>query len=212
VRDPTKLSTSAVRGVVADLTAPDQAVLESAVEGADAVLSGVGPRSKSEDGVASRGTRAIVQAMQAAGSRRIVVVSAALVGSVPSPGRPHPPKHDPGDGIFMRHLLGPMATAMQRKHMVDLAVMEDIVRDSSLDWTVIRPPPTVRQAADRHLSDGARTEPPARAARRARRRRPPHAAHDRATRVDRASDQRRRLDGRSRGPSPASRRASVVDE
>jgi putative NADH-flavin reductase len=153
VRDPKKLSTSAVRAVVADLTAPDQALLESAVEGADAVLSGVGPRSKSEDGIASRGARAIVQAMQAAGSRRIVVVSAALVGSGPSPGRPHPPKHDPGDGVFMRHLLSPMATAMQRKHIVDLAVMEDIVRDSGLDWTVIRPP----QLSDKPLTGTYRT-------------------------------------------------------
>jgi putative NADH-flavin reductase len=149
VRDPKKLGTTTVRAVVADLTVPDQAVLESAVDGADAVLSGLGPRSKSEDGIASRGTRAIVHAMQAAGVRRIVVVSAALVGSVPSPGRPHPPKHDPGDGFFMRHLLAPMATAMQRKHMVDLAAMEDVMRDSRLDWTVIRPP----QLSDKPLTD-----------------------------------------------------------
>jgi hypothetical protein len=81
----------------------------------------------------------IIQAMRAARSRRLVVVSAALVGSVPSPGRPHPPKHDLGDGFFMRHLLSPIATAMQREHMADLAVMEDIVRDSDLDWTVTRP-------------------------------------------------------------------------
>jgi uncharacterized protein YbjT (DUF2867 family) len=148
VRDPKKLSTTAVRAVVADLTAPAPTTLQSAVGGADAVLSGVGPRSKSEDGIASRGTRAIVQAMQATGSGRLVVVSAALVGSVPSPGRPQPPTHDPGDGFLMRHLLSPMATAMQRKHIADLAVMEDAVRDSGLDWTIVRPP----QLSDKPLT------------------------------------------------------------
>src|SRR5439155_9812444 len=86
VRNPKKLS-GQVRVVTADLATPDLAVLESAVDGADAVLSGLGPRSSSEAGIASRGTRAIVRAMQATDVRRIVVVSAAPIGTVPSPGR-----------------------------------------------------------------------------------------------------------------------------
>jgi hypothetical protein len=48
---------------------------------------------------------AIVQAMQATDVRRLVVVSAAPVSTVPSPGRPQPPRHDPGEGYFMRHHL-----------------------------------------------------------------------------------------------------------
>jgi putative NADH-flavin reductase len=139
VRNPKKLSAQ-VRIVTADLAAPDPAALESAVEGADAVLSGLGPRSTSEAGIASQGTRAIVQAMQATDVRRIVVVSAAPISTVPSPGRPKPPKHDPGDGFFMRYLLGPLTKAALRKHYADLALMEDILRDSGLDWTVVRPP------------------------------------------------------------------------
>jgi putative NADH-flavin reductase len=153
VRDPNRLPTAAVRAVVTDLASPTPATLESAVDGADAVLSGLGPRSKSEDGIASRGTRAIVQAMRATGSRRLVVVSAALVGPVRSPGRPQPPKHDPGDGFLMRHLLAPLATAMQRKNIADLAVMEDTVRDSRLDWTIVRPP----QLSDKPLTGTYRT-------------------------------------------------------
>jgi len=139
VRNPKKLSRQ-VRVVTADLAAADPAVLESAVDGADAVLSGLGPRSNSEAGVARQGTRAIVAAMQATGVRRIVVVSAAPIGTVPSPGRPKPPKHDPGDGFFMRHLFSPLTKAALRKHYADLALMEDILRDSGLDWTVVRPP------------------------------------------------------------------------
>jgi len=126
--------------VTADLAIPEVATLESTVAGADAVLSGLGARSMAEVGVAAQGTRAIVHAMQATGVRRIVVVSAAPVSTVPSPGRPNPPRHDPGDGFFMRHLLAPLIKAVLRKVYVDLALMEDVLRDSDLDWTVFRPP------------------------------------------------------------------------
>jgi putative NADH-flavin reductase len=126
--------------VAADLAVADPVALEPAVAGADAVLSALGPRSASEAGVASKGTRAIVQAMQATGVRRLVVVSAAPIATVASPGRPKPPGHDPGDGFWMRHLLGPLVKAALRKPYADLALMEDVVRDSGLDWTVVRPP------------------------------------------------------------------------
>ena len=166
VRDPKKLSEQVrqkVRTVTVDLAAPDLGSLKSAVAGADAVLSGLGPRSASGAGIASRGTRAIVQAMKAAQARRLVVVSAAPSGTVPSPGRPHPPKHDPGDGLFMRNLFGPLIKAALRKHFADLALMEDVLRDSGLDWTVVRPPRltgapvtgTYRTAYGQNLQGGA---------------------------------------------------------
>lgn len=140
VRNPKNLS-QPVPVVTADLAAGvDPTVLESAVGGADAVLSGLGPRSNAEAGIASRGTRAIIAAMQATGVRRLVVVSAAPIGTVPSPGRPKPPRHDPGDGFFMRHLFSHVAKTLFREHYADLAVMEDLVRDSGLDWTLVRPP------------------------------------------------------------------------
>jgi putative NADH-flavin reductase len=152
VRNPRKLS-GEVPIVTVDLAAPDPAALESAVEGADAVISGLGPRSASEAGIAWQGTRAIVQAMQAADVRRIVVVSAAPVGTVPSPGRPKPPNHDPGDGFFMRNLFSHFAKAAFRKTYADLVLMEDILRDSGLDWTVVRPP----KLTDKPLTGSYRT-------------------------------------------------------
>ena len=139
VRNPKKLSRQ-VRIVTADLAATDPAVLESAVAGADAVLSGLGPRSAHETGIASQGTRAIVQAMQATDVRRLVVVSAAPVSTVSSPGRPKPPRHDPGDAFFMRHLGAPLLKLALRKRYANLAQMEDVVRESGLDWTIVRPP------------------------------------------------------------------------
>jgi putative NADH-flavin reductase len=139
VRNPGKLSRQ-VRAITTDLAAPDPAALESAVAGTDAVLSGLGPHSNSDAGIASQGTPAIVAAMKAAGVRRIVAVSAAPVGTVPTPSRPSPPKHDPGDGFFMRHLLSHIANARLGKVFADLAQMEGILARSGLDWTVIRPP------------------------------------------------------------------------
>ncbi len=167
VRNPKKLPGEVrgqVRIVTADLADPDPAALESALRGADTVLSGLGPRRKAEYGIVSKGTRAIVQAMQATEVRRIVVVSAGPIGTVPSPGRPKPPKNDPGDGFFMRNLLSPLVKAALRKPYADLALMEDILRDSGLEWTVVRPPRltngpltgTYRTAYGRNVRGGLR--------------------------------------------------------
>jgi putative NADH-flavin reductase len=104
------------------------------------VLSALGPRTKADAGVAARGTTAITQAMRAAGIRRVIVVSAAPVGTVPSPGRPHPPRHDPGDGFVIRYLADPIVRRALREHYADLARMEDVLRASDLDWTIVRPP------------------------------------------------------------------------
>jgi putative NADH-flavin reductase len=145
VRSPGKLpgevrAAGKARIVTADLTAADPGALESAAAGADAILSGLGPRSNSDAGIASRGTRAIVAAMQATGARRIVVVSAAPVGTVASARRPSPPRHDPGDGFFMRQVGSRFARAAFGQVYADLAAMEDILAGSGLDWTAVRPP------------------------------------------------------------------------
>jgi uncharacterized protein YbjT (DUF2867 family) len=34
----------------------------------------------------------------------------------------------------------PLVKVVLREHYADLALMEDILRDSGLDWTVVRPP------------------------------------------------------------------------
>lgn len=139
VRNPAKLSRD-VRAVQADLLDPDPAVLVSAVQGADAVISGLGARTSADNGVAARGTRALVAAMKATGVRRIIAVSASPIGTIATPHRPHPPKYDPGDGFLMRHVAAPLTKAVLRKHYADLAEMEDVLLDSGLDWTVARPP------------------------------------------------------------------------
>src|SRR5215468_9217296 len=102
-RNPAKLPSevaagAAARAATADLANPGPQALESAVAGADAVLSAPGPHTNADAGIAAPGTAAIITAMRTAGVRRIVAISASPVATTPSPGRPDPPRHDPGDG------------------------------------------------------------------------------------------------------------------
>lgn len=139
VRDPRRLVPHGPVHTV-DLAGAGPTGLAAAIDGADAVLSALGARNADETGIAVRGTRHLVDAMTATGVRRIVVVSAASVGTVPSPGRPHPPKHNPGDGFVLRHTGARLAKVFFRRYYADLALMEDLLRDGDLDWTVSRPP------------------------------------------------------------------------
>lgn len=107
--------------------------------GSDAVLSALGARTGADAGIASRGTAAIIAAMRAAEVRRLIVISAASIATVASPARPNPPRRDPGDGFFVANLLTPIVKRAFGKNYVDLALMEDEVRASGLDWTIVRP-------------------------------------------------------------------------
>lgn len=148
VRSPQHLSID-VPWVAMDLASdPDPDMLASALAGQDAVVSALGPRSRADAGVAAPATAALIAAMTAAGVRRLVVISAAPIGTVPSPGRPNPPRHDPGDGPLVRYLLNPIVKRVYRDVYADLARMEDAVRAGGRDWTIVRPP---------RLLDGPRT-------------------------------------------------------
>lgn len=137
-----------VNAVRADLTDPDPDALAAAVLGADAVLSALGPRGLSQVGVVSAGTKQVIEAMTTAGARRLLVVSAAPVATTPSPGRPDTPRYDPHDGFLAGRVLTPLLRVVFGRQYTDLAVMEDDLRDSGLDWTSVRPP---------RLTNGPRT-------------------------------------------------------
>jgi hypothetical protein len=77
--------------------------------------------------------------MQAAGVRRILVVSAAPGRYGTLAGAPGAAKKRPGRRLIMRNLAYPILRSMLREHYADLARMEDVLRDSGLDWTVVRP-------------------------------------------------------------------------
>jgi putative NADH-flavin reductase len=161
VRDPSKLLAD-VDVVRQDLATPDADVLAAAMRDVDAVISAVGPHRAAQAGIVAPATAAITRAMGGAGVRRLVVISASPVGVVPSTHRAQPPRYDPGDDLLMRYLLSPLIRRISGRLYIDLAAMEDLLHDGSLDWTSIRPPRltngpltgTYRTAIDRNVRHG----------------------------------------------------------
>src|SRR4051812_5845498 len=116
---------------VAGADVHDAAALVDIVAGADAVLSTLGV-SFTRDPVDtySVGTRNIVAAMQTVGARRLAVVSSAALEHYPErTGTP-----------FAMRLVEPIITRTIGKTVYDdMRRMETIVRESNVDWTIVRP-------------------------------------------------------------------------
>ncbi|MFF0433052.1 NAD(P)-dependent oxidoreductase [Streptomyces sp. NPDC004327] len=128
VRDPARLTVTGPRLDVARSDLSDPESLRAAVSGRDAVLSGLGARSRADAGVAARLTRSVLRAMEAAGTRRLLVVSAAPLGPVP-----------PGQGVADRAMLA-VVNSLLKDVYADLREMEAELAASATDWTAVRPP------------------------------------------------------------------------
>ncbi|MFI9153750.1 NAD(P)-dependent oxidoreductase [Streptomyces sp. NPDC053367] len=141
VRDPARLGVEAggrLEVVRAELT--DARSLRPALAGRDAVLSGLGARSRKDAGVAARLTRTVLDAMEAAEVRRLVVVSAGPVGP------------EPDDGFLDRGMRA-IVSAVLKEVYDDLRAMEAALAGSATDWTVVRPP----RLQDKPLTGSYRT-------------------------------------------------------
>ncbi len=135
VRDPTRFVVSHPAlevATVPGLTDPE--MLRPALKGSDAAISGVGPRRRKDGPVASNATRGILRALEDSGTRRFVAVSAVPVGPVPE-----------GESWINRRILLPFISALLRDTYADLAGMEDQIRRSTTEWTVVRPPKLVNK-------------------------------------------------------------------
>ncbi|MCX3061853.1 NAD(P)-dependent oxidoreductase [Streptomyces beihaiensis] len=128
VRDPARFAVTGERLQVfrSDLTDPE--ALRPAVAGRDAVLSGLGARKISDAGVATALTRSVLAAMEAEGTRRLLVVSAAPVGPLP--------ENSPLADRAARNVIG----LIFKNVYADLTEMESELARSATDWTSVRPP------------------------------------------------------------------------
>jgi nucleoside-diphosphate-sugar epimerase len=101
------------------------------IDGADAVLSTLGvPFTRRPVDTYSTGSRNIIRAMREAAVARLAVVSST--GAYPAPGRRHAP-------LTLR-LFEPIITRTIGKTVYDdIRRMEVLVRESGLDWTIVRP-------------------------------------------------------------------------
>lgn len=125
----------------------DPASFGERIVGQDAVLSALGVNHRKPTTVYSEGTRNIAKAMQEAGVRRLVCLSSAGLEI---------PEHTPW---MMRQTIKLVIQPMYKYAYEDMARMEEKLRGSGLNWTVVRPPRltngakkgTYRTAVNKHL-------------------------------------------------------------
>ena len=108
--------------------------VEQAVGGQDAVLCALGTKVIRKNTIQSDGTRNLIRAMEQSGVRRFVLESSLDVGD--SRGQL---------GFFFAHVIRP---TLLRNIFADKELQEKLVRESSLDWIIVRPA---------MLTDGPRT-------------------------------------------------------
>jgi putative NADH-flavin reductase len=140
VRDKTRLAVTEherLRVVVADVR--DPAAIAPAVEGADAVLSALGPRGSGPSTICRDGARSIALAMSKTGVRRLLWVSASGLIA------------DAGDGPIIRYVVKPIILERLIRHgFADMRAGEEEVRAGDLDWTIVRPPQLIDKDATGH--------------------------------------------------------------
>jgi putative NADH-flavin reductase len=121
--------------------------IEKLMSGKDAVVSALGVSHRNPTTVYSEGTSNIMKAMRSTGIRRLICLSSAGLDI-------------PADTPFMQRMVIKLILQRMFKNAYeDMARMEDKVRISGLDWTVIRPPRLTnglktgkyRTAANQHL-------------------------------------------------------------
>ncbi|GII30391.1 NAD(P)-dependent oxidoreductase [Planotetraspora mira] len=152
VRDPARLTESHPHLTVLQADVMDPAAIGSAIDGRDAVVSALGSRDgRVPTTVCTDSTLSIIKAMHTEGVRRLVVVSAGTLTTN-------------GDGPLTRLILKPMLGKVLKHTIADKRRMEDVIRASDLEWTIVRPPmltngprtAAYRSAVDRNVRGGMR--------------------------------------------------------
>lgn len=101
---------------------------EDAIKGKDVVVSCLGVRKREPTTVYSKGVSNIIHAMQKENARRIICLSAGAV-IVP-----------PKSSFLMKLVTKNILQRLFKYMYADMRIMEKILRDTDLNWTVIRPP------------------------------------------------------------------------
>jgi putative NADH-flavin reductase len=125
----------------------DYASVRRVVAGNDAVISALGVTNREPTTLYSQGARNALRAMDETGVNRFLCISASGL--------------DPG--MLFQRVVAKVVLWRLLKHMyTDLTIMEQIVRESSADWTIVRPPRLTdnahtghyRVAIQKHLPNG----------------------------------------------------------
>src|SRR4030043_191907 len=104
----------------------DEALIENAVKGADAVISVLGPRGGSRTKPLTQGMHNIIDAMQKQGVRRLIISSTLSA-------------KDPNDlSEFRTKALVNFVKVTMHAAYEEIVSVAETVRKSDLDWTIVR--------------------------------------------------------------------------
>ncbi len=128
-RRPEAVAEASDRLVVVAGDVLDPAAVDETIKGADVVVSVFGQVKGSPPTLQTDGTRNIVEAMKRAGIARVITLSG---GGLPSEEHDRPKA---ADKIirFLLQRISPQVLADAESHL-------DVLRESGLDWTVVRGP------------------------------------------------------------------------
>ncbi len=128
VRNPSKLAISHPGLTPVTGNVLDRAKVEEAVRGADAVVSALGPVRGDPPGLMRPAATNIVNAMKTTGAKRLVYMTGAGVV------QPEDPKS------LVPMIMLPIMKLLAKNVLEDSAAGVDAVKNSSLDWIVVRAP------------------------------------------------------------------------
>lgn len=124
VRDPARLPLQHHDLLTIPGNVLDPAAVAQTLAGTDAAIVSLGNTSDNPDWIVSNGTRVIVDAMKTHGPQRLLIVSSIGVG-------------DSKDQVPFAFKM--LIKTVLKKPMEDKERQEQIVRDSGLAWTIVRP-------------------------------------------------------------------------
>ena len=125
-RNPSKLNITHEHLTVVQGELSDQALIENAIKGTDAVLSTLGPRGGSKNKPITQGMQNIIAAMKKQGVRRLIITSTLSA-------------KDSNDKSNLRTkaMVNLVKTTMHGAYE-DIVSAAETVRNSDLDWTIVR--------------------------------------------------------------------------
>ena len=124
VRNPDALAVEDPKLELVEGNVLDPDDVSATLDGTDAVVVSLGNTANNPNYVVSDGTRNIVNAMEAQGLRRIIVISSLGVG-------------DSRDQVPLAFKM--IMKTVLRHAMEDKERQEALIRASDLDWTIVRP-------------------------------------------------------------------------
>ncbi len=128
VRDPARLRVPPTAGLtVVRADVMDPAAIEPALKGTDAVVSALGPRRGGPVPLLADSKHAILKAMDAAGVRRLIAVSASGFFT------------EEGEGLLTGKIAKPLLRHILHDNTSDTRRMETLITASPTDWTLMRP-------------------------------------------------------------------------